>query len=206
MKYKSIQWWFIAISYYFIIPFNKLYYKIHGYPQDKLSIANMVIDDAYNKQIYYDLLINKYPEFVWCEKYIDEKDSFIVPDEIRIIGTAKRTSFSAVWTYNGNIDQLKKLIMVTPVLTTIYIGKKRKMHSVLVIGFNEKESKIIIHDPLGDVNSNYKIWYGGFVKLSIDKYESISCGHPFTFIIWSPKKITKSIIRIVDNVKYYTYP
>ena len=81
------------------------------------------------------------------------------------------------------------------------------MHSILIIGLDLKKNVIIAHDPVGDYNSNYLIWYGACIEIDIEEYRSISTGDPFTLILNVPNKIfLKKIKKILNNVKIFVYP
>ena len=118
------------------------------------------------EKILYSILIQKYPDYYWVEKYVLADKVSLVPEICCLYICYERLltdkiAFDALWTYTANANLCTSLIELTqtPVITIIRLNNGTK-HLVMIVGYEEENHLFFIHDPLGDYHTNYHDSYG----------------------------------------------
>lgn len=155
-----------------------------------------------NKKQLFKQLIKKYPDLLWIEKYLYIKNpSFVVP--LTNMAIHKMSGLTTLWTKYGTFDDglflLKNGIQF---ISQLFI-KNSIPHSQLILNYNEKTKKIIVDDPLGDFNINYKLCYGYHIEIHLEKFIESNVGNPIFISTHFPKEKAIMIKQHFEQKEYY---
>jgi hypothetical protein len=205
MKYHSFHWWIVAINEQFkhivrnILCRNLLKIEF-GYT--KPDLLTMYILD--NQETLYKILISKYPELRNIKKYMQDGNVMTV-SEFNLAGLFHyyNKSISVFWTNEGNLDDIYFLLMNGIPVNLITRNELNSLHSILIVGFDEKEKSLIVNDPLGDPWLKYKFVFGINVRIHLNKFADKKMKISF-FLNNEHEDIINEIKRRFNGRKFYS--
>lgn len=158
----------------------------------KTGFHNLNLDDklfaSINSKEFQNYITYKYPSEIWIHNYFKKcagNEVFISLVEIinYILGDSKYATLGK----RLNLDLIvKEISLGYPV---IICGKFTGGHFVTVVGYNLKKNVLIVHDPWGDWNTNYKNKNGKFVEYSISKLFSYNFLSTIPILVHFDKRV-----------------
>jgi hypothetical protein len=159
--------------------------------------------------ILFNVLITKYPEYYWCEKYIMANKCTMVPELGCIfnslsISSSLNQGMDAIWSKNVKASFCASLLKaLNKPLTTMIRQKNGTQHIILIVGYDEEEQQLIVHDSLGNYHTDYTNPYGAYIPFTFEEIEQIGIGNPMSFFCVSPAKERTKVIRMLCDIDYY---
>ncbi|WP_078125187.1 C39 family peptidase [Leptospira alexanderi] len=210
LRYHSF-WWYFYVPYFqirTILLNTRFVFLIRKRILNQSNLKNEYLDHLLTNQNYfYKKLVSKYPEYRWTKKYIDLGYAH-VNSQIGLIAATDlaeltyRRKFYSFWSYSVSVDQCKQIISLNiPIITKIKI-KTGIWHCVTIVGFNDESQKFIVHDPLGDYFSNYRIYYGANVEFPFDHFQKINSGNPIYVSLTISADQFDIIKKIMNSTAY----
>ncbi|MDL5055962.1 C39 family peptidase [Geitlerinema calcuttense] len=159
---------------------------------------------VYNKDLKkYSVLYKKYPELGWIEKYALSEQGHIVTELTGLLGCLKGLDF--FWTYEANIDLYTTFITAgIPVISIIRLQNESK-HTVVIVGFDQSECLLFVHDPLGNYHTDYSDYNGAKIPFTYELFQNIGIGNPLSLFCIATPQSRSQCIHFLQKIKHFYF-